>query len=98
MKKYILLLSTAVMIAVIVLCLFIQDCDAIHSVQITVSAEEDIVQHINLYEKDNTYYAFLPAYADPETMRISHRTGLSLYLDGKHYGPATSLADVIPGR
>ena len=98
MKKYMLILSAAVMIAVIVFCLYVQDGDAIHSVQISVSAEGDVTQHINLDEKYDTYYAFLPAYADPETIRISHGTGLSLYLDGEYYGPASSLANIIPGR
>lgn len=98
MKKYIHLISAAVMIAVIALCLYVQDGDAIHSLQINVSAEGDVTQHINLYQKDDKFYAFLPAYADPETMRISHGKGLSLYLDGEYYGPATSLENIIPGR
>ena len=98
LKKVIVALSIVMMIAVIVLCIHIQDEDSISSVHFTVKTNENVPQNINLHHREGKYYAFLPSYTNLDNMRISHRTGLAFYLDGKHYHSESSFADIVLDR
>lgn len=98
MKKIIFAVATVLMIAVIAVCVLVQEQDLMNSVCFTVRADGEATQSVNLYYKNDQYYAFLPSYATLDTVSVSHKTGCSFYLDGEYYNADSSLADIILDR
>ncbi len=54
----------------------------------------DITQKVMLYCNDNTYYAFLPSYADFSTMIIQYDEKYTLTINGQSYKPGNSCKDL----
>lgn len=98
MKKVVLILSAVIMIAVIALCVYFQDQSSINAVQFIVNTEAGITQNIQLFHNEGKYYAFLPSYADFETMRVKYSADHPLYLDGEKYDTQSSFSNIVTDR
>lgn len=91
-KKISLLFSTMILFLIMLACFYLQDQDAVNTVRFIARAEYDITQSISLYNDDGIYYAFLPSYADADSLNIVYNTDYSLYLDGEHYDSDSSFS------
>lgn len=98
MKKIIFAVASVLMVAVIAVCIFIQERELMNSVYFTVRADGEATQSVNLYHKNDQYYVFLPSYASLDTVSVSHKTGCSFYLDGKYYNADSSLEEITLDR
>ena len=93
MKKLAILFSI-IMVAVIVICIYIQDTSSINSVKFTVNADNGVTQNIDLYYYDGKHYAFLPSYTNFNSLNIKYNAA-SLYIDGKYYNSDSSCSEIV---
>lgn len=75
-------------------CIYIQNESSIDTVRFIAKADDDIIQSISLYHDNGKYYAFLPSYADFDSLSIEYSTKYSLYLDGEHYKSNSSFSKI----
>ena len=80
-KKVIVICATAVLAAVVLVCVYLEDLDCMDTIRLTADAADGVTQSLCLYEDEGTYYAFLPAFADANAVRIDYAAGYDLYLD-----------------
>ncbi|MBQ7546069.1 MAG: CotH kinase family protein [Clostridia bacterium] len=80
-KKVIVISATAVLAAVVLVCVCLQDMDCLDTIRLTADAQDGVMQSISLYKDEDNYYAFLPAFADAENLRVEYAAGYTLYLD-----------------
>ena len=85
------------MVAVVGICIYIQDRDSINSVKFIVDADNGVKQSVDLYYNDGKHYAFLPSYADFDSLKIKYNAA-SLYLDGKRYNSNSLLSEIVTDK
>lgn len=96
-KKVIVICATAVLAAVVLLCVYLQDQTCFDTIRLTAGAADGVTQSVRLYKDGNAYYAFLPAFADPDDVQIDYAAGCALYLDDVPCG-AGSTVRLSPGQ
>ena len=75
-----------------------QEHDAVNTVRLVAQAEDHITQSVSLYYDDGVYYAFLPSYADTNSLSIVYNNAYSLYLDGEYYDSDSQFSTFEPNR
>ena len=88
-------MATIICIGIIVLCLHTQNQDAMSEIAFIVQADEQAENTIKLVHTDGIHYAFIPSYADWDTMSVVNQPGYCVYLDGK---PLVSCADLTTNQ
>lgn len=95
-KKISILFSTIFLF--IIVCFCMQEHDAVNTVRLVAQAEDHITQSVSLYYDDGVYYAFLPSYADTNSLSIVYNNAYSLYLDGEYYDSDSQFSTFEPNR
>lgn len=93
-KKISILFSTIFLF--IIVCFCMQEHDAVNTVRLVAQAEDHITQSVSLYYDDGVYYAFLPSYADTNSLSIVYNNAYSLYLDGEYYDSDSQFSTFEP--
>ncbi|MBQ9414904.1 MAG: CotH kinase family protein [Clostridia bacterium] len=73
--------------------IYIETTDHIHDVRFMLPTADE-QEAVALYENSGVYYAFLPSYAQTDTMTIIGAPGNEIYIDGKMYAPQTLCGDL----
>ena len=80
-----ILVSIMILLAVLCQCVYFQETRRIEETRFVFSVNDSTTEQVSLHLVDGDYYAFLPAYADLSTTRISISNGYTLYIDSKEY-------------
>ena len=84
-KKIRVLISIGLLFVTMTICFYLQDQDAVNTVRFIAQADDQVTQTVRLYYDDGTYYAFLPSFADNDSLRIVYDNDYSLFLDDKYF-------------
>lgn len=92
----VLLVTVFLLASLFIICLsfFIQDSECIDSVRFVVTPMQGVAESVSLYNHGDAYYAFLPAYAQWDDMRLEYRSGCTIYLNDTPYTSESALSDL----
>ena len=91
-KKIRVLISIGLLFVTMTICFYLQDQDAVNTVRFIAQADDQVTQTVRLYYDDGTYYAFLPSFADNDSLRIVYDNDYSLFLDDKYFDSESSFS------